>query len=63
MTNQQRAANIIAEKFINAFGETRYRFVDGVQMLGPNKGQPNRSIRNWKTKRAAIEAGRREWGQ
>lgn len=56
-----RIANITAIKVINGFGETRYRFVDGVQMIGPNKGQPNRSLRNWKTKREAIEAGRREW--
>lgn len=56
-----RINNIKAEKFVNAFGETRYKFVDGVQMLGPNKGMPNRSIRSWKTKREAIEAGKREW--
>ena len=54
---------IIAEKFTNAFGQTRYRFVVLSLKVGTLSGHPgvSRSLRCWNTKRAAIEAGRREY--
>jgi hypothetical protein len=54
---------IIAEKFTNGLGQTRYRFVVMSLKVGQLSGHPgvSRSLRCWATKRAAIEAGRREF--
>lgn len=53
--------NIIAEKFTNALGQTRYRFVVLSLKVGHLSGHPgvSRSLRCWATKRAAIAAGNR----
>lgn len=57
--------NIIAEPFINAFGQTRWRFVVLGLKQGILSGHPgvSRSLRCWATKRAAVAAGLREWGR
>jgi hypothetical protein len=57
-------ANIIAEPFKNIFGQIRWRFVVLGRRQGILHGTPgiNRSLRCWATKRAALVAGRREWG-
>jgi hypothetical protein len=44
------------ESFRNGLGETRFRFVTA-SILHP--GEPNRSLRNWRTRSGARAAARR----